>query len=102
MSDSVSLFSKLLSPCDVLQRFLLKDCDFEERGGGTSLPFLLKRNPHSSHWGDMKLYLLCQVGGRVGGEGWGRDRIHVHDSTKLWTIVHGFDRNGKKIDIGVE
>lgn len=40
------------------QRFLLKDCDFEERGG-SPLKYLVKRNPHS--YGDMKLYLHCQV-----------------------------------------
>jgi len=43
-----------------MQKFLLKDCDFEERNG-PPLPFLLKRNPHSSRWGDMRLYLKCQV-----------------------------------------
>lgn len=43
-----------------LQKFLLKDCDFEERNG-PPLPYLLKRNPHRSSWGDMHLYLQCQV-----------------------------------------
>ena len=49
-----------ITKTEAKQRFLLKDCDFEERCG-PPLSFHLKRNPHSSHWGDMKLYLLCQV-----------------------------------------
>jgi hypothetical protein len=45
-----------------LQRFLLRDGDFEESSSrGPALAFILKKNPHSSRWGEMKLFLLCQV-----------------------------------------
>ena len=45
----------------VFKKYLMKDCDFGERGG-PALAFILKRNPHSTQWGDMYLYLEPQVG----------------------------------------
>eukprot|EP00117_Sycon_ciliatum_P009791 scpid79902/ scgid4862/ DNA repair protein complementing XP-A cells homolog; Xeroderma pigmentosum group A-complementing protein homolog len=40
------------------EEFLLKDVDLDDRP--TPLPFLLRRNPHA-RFGEMKLYLKCQV-----------------------------------------
>ena len=54
--------SSVLCCFSSLQRFLLRDSDFEESSSrGPALSFILKKNPHSSRWGEMKLFLLCQV-----------------------------------------
>lgn len=50
---------KLISRTEAKQRFLLKDCDLDQRE--PPLRFILKKNPHNPRWGDMKLYLLLQV-----------------------------------------
>ena len=39
--------------------YLLKDGDIDIRE--PPLKYLLKKNPRNDHWGDMKLYLECQV-----------------------------------------
>ena len=41
------------------QQFLLKDCDLERRE--PILQCIVKKNPHKSTWGNMKLYLKSQV-----------------------------------------
>ena len=41
------------------QQFLLKDCDFDRRE--PPLKCIVKKNPHHSNWGEMKLYLKNQV-----------------------------------------
>lgn len=50
---------KLISRTEAKQRYLLKDVDLDKRE--PPLRFILKKNPHNAHWGDMKLYLLLQV-----------------------------------------
>ncbi|RVE75647.1 hypothetical protein OJAV_G00000860 [Oryzias javanicus] len=50
---------KLISRTEAKQRYLLKDCDLDKRE--PPLRFILKKNPHNSSWGDMKLYLQLQV-----------------------------------------
>jgi len=37
----------------------LKDCDIDKRE--PILKYIVKRNPHNSRWGSMKLYLESQV-----------------------------------------
>uniref|UniRef100_A0A1A8MEF5 Xeroderma pigmentosum, complementation group A n=1 Tax=Nothobranchius pienaari TaxID=704102 RepID=A0A1A8MEF5_9TELE len=61
---------KLISRTEAKQRFLLKDCDLDKRE--PPLRFILKKNPHNSRWGDMKLYLLLQVEKRC-MEVWGSE-----------------------------
>ncbi|XP_051992850.1 DNA repair protein complementing XP-A cells isoform X1 [Xyrauchen texanus] len=50
---------KLISRTEAKQTFLMKDCDLDKRE--PPLRFILRKNPHNSHWGDMKLYLKTQV-----------------------------------------
>ncbi|KAL1023610.1 hypothetical protein UPYG_G00043480 [Umbra pygmaea] len=50
---------KLISRTEAKQSYLLKDCDLDKRE--PVLRFVLRKNPHNPHWGDMKLYLKLQV-----------------------------------------
>ncbi|XP_007498101.2 DNA repair protein complementing XP-A cells [Monodelphis domestica] len=50
---------KLITKTEAKQQYLLKDCDLEKRE--PVLKFIVKKNPHHSQWGDMKLYLKLQV-----------------------------------------
>ncbi|XP_029767181.1 DNA repair protein complementing XP-A cells isoform X2 [Terrapene carolina triunguis] len=49
---------KLITRTEAKQEYLLKDCDLDKRE--PVLKFILKKNPHNSQWGDMKLYLKLQ------------------------------------------
>jgi len=53
----------LITRTDAKNTYLLKDCDFDKRE--PPLKFLLRKNPHDSRWGDMKLYLQLQVEDRA-------------------------------------
>ncbi|XP_036372959.1 DNA repair protein complementing XP-A cells homolog [Megalops cyprinoides] len=59
---------KLISRTEAKQEYLLKDCDLDKRE--PPLRFVLRKNPHNPHWGDMKLYLKLQVVSRA-MEVWG-------------------------------
>uniref|UniRef100_A0A667WX36 Xeroderma pigmentosum, complementation group A n=1 Tax=Myripristis murdjan TaxID=586833 RepID=A0A667WX36_9TELE len=61
---------KLVSRTEAKQHYLLKDCDLDKRE--PPLKFILKKNPHNSRWGDMKLYLKLQVEKRC-MEVWGSE-----------------------------
>ncbi|KAM7166439.1 DNA repair protein complementing XP-A cells isoform 2-T3 [Macrochelys suwanniensis] len=50
---------KLITRTEAKEEYLLKDCDLDKRE--PMLKFILKKNPHNSQWGDMKLYLKLQV-----------------------------------------
>uniref|UniRef100_A0A8D2I0B2 DNA repair protein complementing XP-A cells homolog n=1 Tax=Urocitellus parryii TaxID=9999 RepID=A0A8D2I0B2_UROPR len=50
---------KLITKTEAKQEYLLKDCDLEKRE--PALKFIVKKNPHHSQWGDMKLYLKLQI-----------------------------------------
>ncbi|XP_061281732.1 DNA repair protein complementing XP-A cells isoform X1 [Bos javanicus] len=50
---------KLITKTEAKQEYLLKDCDLEKRE--PALKFIVKKNPHHSQWGDMKLYLRLQI-----------------------------------------
>ncbi|XP_069092653.1 DNA repair protein complementing XP-A cells isoform X2 [Pleurodeles waltl] len=50
---------KLITKTEAKQEYLLKDCDLDRRE--PVLKFVLKKNPHNSQWGDMKLYLKAQI-----------------------------------------
>ncbi|XP_034044349.1 DNA repair protein complementing XP-A cells [Thalassophryne amazonica] len=61
---------RLISRTEAKQQYLLKDCDLDKRE--PPLRFILKKNPHNSRWGDMKLYLKQQVEKRC-MEVWGSE-----------------------------
>ncbi|XP_056136910.1 DNA repair protein complementing XP-A cells [Lampris incognitus] len=61
---------KLISRTEAKQQYLLKDCDLDKRE--PPLKFILRKNPHNPHWGDMKLYLKLQVEKRC-MEVWGSE-----------------------------
>uniref|UniRef100_UPI003AAB848D DNA repair protein complementing XP-A cells n=1 Tax=Centroberyx gerrardi TaxID=166262 RepID=UPI003AAB848D len=61
---------KLVSRTEAKKHYLLKDCDLDKRE--PPLKFVLRKNPHNSHWGDMKLYLKLQVEKRC-MEVWGSE-----------------------------
>ncbi|XP_073447347.1 DNA repair protein complementing XP-A cells isoform X1 [Aquarana catesbeiana] len=50
---------KLITRTEAKKEYLLKDCDIDKRE--PVLKFILKKNPHNTHWGDMKLYLKSQI-----------------------------------------
>ncbi|XP_067886396.1 DNA repair protein complementing XP-A cells isoform X2 [Heterodontus francisci] len=50
---------KLITRTDAKQEFLLKDCDLDKRS--PVLKYILRKNPHNSQWGDMKLYVRLQI-----------------------------------------
>ncbi|XP_063313371.1 DNA repair protein complementing XP-A cells [Pelobates fuscus] len=50
---------KLVTRTEAKQEYLLKDCDIDKRE--PVLKYVLRKNPHNSHWGDMKLYLKTQI-----------------------------------------
>ncbi|XP_065351960.1 DNA repair protein complementing XP-A cells homolog [Cloeon dipterum] len=53
----------LITKTDAKNTYLLKDCDLDKRE--PPLKFLLRKNPHDSRWGYMKLYLQLQVEDRA-------------------------------------
>uniref|UniRef100_UPI00398F464A DNA repair protein complementing XP-A cells n=1 Tax=Pristiophorus japonicus TaxID=55135 RepID=UPI00398F464A len=50
---------KLITRTDAKQEFLLKDCDLDMRE--PVLKYILRKNPHHTQWGDMKLYVRLQI-----------------------------------------
>ncbi|ESN92541.1 hypothetical protein HELRODRAFT_156075 [Helobdella robusta] len=61
---------RLITKTEAKERYLLKDCDFEIRE--PVLKYVLKKNPNYKKFGEMKLYLECQVAERA-FEVWGSD-----------------------------
>ncbi|KAG6460897.1 hypothetical protein O3G_MSEX012294 [Manduca sexta] len=53
----------LMTRTEAKNEFLLKDCDLDSRP--PPLRYLRRRNPHSSRYGDMRLYLRAQVEARA-------------------------------------
>ncbi|VEL32301.1 unnamed protein product [Protopolystoma xenopodis] len=53
----------LIARTTAKERYLLNDVDLDLRE--PKLRFLLKRNPHTSSWGDMRLYLEAQIAQRA-------------------------------------
>ncbi|XP_066985073.1 DNA repair protein complementing XP-A cells homolog isoform X2 [Macrobrachium rosenbergii] len=49
----------LITKTDAKNEYLLKDSDLEKRE--PPLKFIVRKNPHNSRWGDMKLFLKLQV-----------------------------------------
>ncbi|XP_029459542.1 DNA repair protein complementing XP-A cells isoform X4 [Rhinatrema bivittatum] len=63
---------RLLTRTEAKQEYLLKDCDLDKRE--PVLRFIVKKNPHNTQWGDMKLYLKLQVIKRS-LEVWGNEEV---------------------------
>jgi len=61
---------RLITRTDAKTKYLLKDADLDSRQ--PALPFIVKKNPHNDRWGDMKLYLECQVA-ELAQTVWGSD-----------------------------
>lgn len=55
MEDKYSLITK----SEAKTKYLLKDVDLNKRE--PFLKYIVKKNPHNSQWGDMKLFLELQV-----------------------------------------
>ena len=74
---------ELITKTDAKNTFLLKDGDFDRRE--PALKFIVRKNPHNSRWGDMKLYLRSQVEERA-LEVWGSEealeKMHEERETK--------------------
>ncbi|RNA18309.1 mitochondrial glutamate carrier 1-like [Brachionus plicatilis] len=49
----------LITKTEAKEQYLLKDCDFDFRE--PVLKFITKKNPHKNRFGEMKLYLKCQI-----------------------------------------
>ncbi|XP_063607786.1 DNA repair protein complementing XP-A cells-like [Penaeus indicus] len=60
----------LITKTDAKSEYLLKDVDLEKRE--PPLKFIVRKNPHNSRWGDMKLYLKSQIEKRA-LEVWGSE-----------------------------
>ncbi|KAK3858184.1 hypothetical protein Pcinc_035611 [Petrolisthes cinctipes] len=60
----------LIPKTDARNEYLLKDVDLEKRE--PTLKFIVRKNPHNSRWGDMKLYLKLQIEKRA-LEVWGTE-----------------------------
>ncbi|KAK4311545.1 hypothetical protein Pmani_016961 [Petrolisthes manimaculis] len=60
----------LIPKTDARNEYLLKDVDLEMRE--PTLKFIVRKNPHNSRWGDMKLYLKLQIEKRA-LEVWGTE-----------------------------
>lgn len=49
----------LITKTEAKQEYLLKDCDLDKRE--PVLKYIVRKNPHNSNWGEMKLYLHLQI-----------------------------------------
>lgn len=49
----------LITKSEAKDQYLLKDYDLDKRE--PPLKYIVKKNPHNSHWGEMKLYLHLQI-----------------------------------------
>ncbi|KAF7993339.1 hypothetical protein HCN44_006399 [Aphidius gifuensis] len=49
----------LITKTEAKDQYLLKDHDFDKRE--PPLKYIVRKNPHNSHWGEMKLYLHLQI-----------------------------------------
>lgn len=60
----------LITKTEAKQEYLLKDCDLDRRE--PVLRYIVRKNPHNAHWGEMKLYLHLQIEQRA-LEVWGSE-----------------------------
>lgn len=94
---------ELITKTDAKNQFLLKDPDFDRRE--PPLKFILRKNPHNSRWGDMKLYLRSQVEKRA-LEVWGSEEAleeehEKRDDKKAEAKVKKFNKKMKSLRMQV-
>ncbi|XP_071104555.1 DNA repair protein complementing XP-A cells homolog [Haliotis cracherodii] len=93
----------LITKSDAKKRFLLKDCDFDQRE--PALKFIIRKNPHNPRWGDMKLYLETQVTDRA-MEVWGdeeklEEQHEKRDQNREKSKQKKFDKRVKELRMAV-
>ncbi|XP_075215773.1 DNA repair protein complementing XP-A cells homolog Xpac [Lycorma delicatula] len=93
----------LITRTDAKNEYLLKDCDLDKRE--PILKFILRKNPHNSHWGDMKLYLQLQIEKRA-LEVWGsqeelEEEIERREEKKCATKAKKYNKNMKALRMTV-
>ncbi|KAJ8669013.1 hypothetical protein QAD02_000272 [Eretmocerus hayati] len=69
----------LITRTEAKQEYLLKDCDFDKRE--PALKYILRKNPHNVHWGEMKLYLQIQIEERA-LQVWGTEEALIEEREK--------------------
>lgn len=89
----------LITKTEAKQEYLLKDCDFDKRE--PILKYITKKNPHNSHWGEMKLYLHLQVEQKA-LDVWGTEENLVkekelRDTKREGTKVKKFNKKIKQL-----
>ena len=93
----------MITRTEAKQEYLLKDCDLDKRE--PPLKFLLRKNPHNSHWGDMKLYLQIQIEERAllvwGSEEALLEEREKRDAKKQETKIKKFNKKVKKLRMEV-
>nr|CAG4641379.1 EOG090X0KP6 [Eulimnadia texana] len=94
---------QLITRTDARQEYLLKDCDIDLRE--PPLKFVLRKNPHNSRWGDMKLYLRLQVEKRA-LEVWGseeklEEERQIRDDKREKSKVKKFNKQIKALRMSV-
>lgn len=90
---------KLMTRTEAKKEYLLKDCDIDQRE--PVLKYILRKNPHNSHWGDMKLYLKVQIVKRS-LEVWGTEEAleeakEVRQDNRDKTKQKKFDKKVKEL-----
>ncbi|XP_078048624.1 DNA repair protein complementing XP-A cells homolog Xpac [Augochlora pura] len=93
----------LITKTEAKQEYLLKDCDFDKRE--PILKYITKKNPHNSHWGEMKLYLQLQVEQRA-LEVWGSEEKlleekELRDTKREGTKIKKFNKKIKQLRMQV-
>ncbi|EFN88877.1 DNA repair protein complementing XP-A cells homolog [Harpegnathos saltator] len=79
----------LITKTEAKQDYLLKDCDLDKRE--PALKYIIRKNPHNSNWGEMKLYLHLQIEQRA-LEVWGSKQNLLNEK-----VMRDIKREGAKI-----
>lgn len=93
----------LITRTEAKQEYLLKDCDFDKRE--PPLKYIVRKNPHNSNWGEMKLYLHLQIEQRA-LEVWGSEEKLVsekelRDQKRETTKIKKFNKKIKQLRMQV-
>ncbi|XP_001601437.1 DNA repair protein complementing XP-A cells homolog [Nasonia vitripennis] len=93
----------LITRTEAKQEYLLKDCDLDKRE--PALKYVLRKNPHNVHWGEMKLYLQIQIEVRA-LEVWGSEENLLEEREKREvkrqeTKIKKFNKKVKKLRMEV-
>ncbi|XP_011500076.1 PREDICTED: DNA repair protein complementing XP-A cells homolog [Ceratosolen solmsi marchali] len=93
----------LITRTEAKQEYLLKDCDIDKRE--PPLKYILRKNPHNVHWGEMKLYLQIQIEERA-LQVWGSEEALLEErekreSNRQEAKIKKFNRKVKKLRMEV-